>query len=271
MDNKKGLVSILVITYNAEKFIHKTIQSCLNQSYDNFEILILDNKSQDKTVDVIKKIHDNRIKLFRSKTNLGPYGGLNFLLNKASGEYIAIQDHDDIWLSKKMEKQIKFLKNNREFIACGTATWYYFEKKKLLILNEKPKVTDFVDHTSLLFRNKGFRYKENFILADEHFEKKILSQEGKIACLTEGLTVHRLKENGSNLSENRFRISFVFLREFFYLNGFNKNSLMYLSSMFVGKFLPAKIIWFIRLKVTQKNHLKLSLNTFQKKYPSVKI
>jgi glycosyltransferase involved in cell wall biosynthesis len=271
MDNKKGLVSILVITYNAEKFIHKTIQSCLNQSYDNFEILILDNKSQDKTVDILKKIHNSRVKLFKSRTNLGPYGGLNFLLNKASGEYIAIQDHDDIWFPKKIEKQIKFLKNNREFIACGTATWYYFEKKKLLILNEKPKVANFVDHTSLLFRNKGFRYKVNFILTDEHFEKKVLSQKGKIACLTEGLTIHRLKENGSNLSENRFQMSHAFLKEFFYLNGLNKSSLVYLGSMFVGKFLPAKITWFIRLKIIQKKYPKLSLTAFQKKYPSIKV
>lgn len=83
-------VSILICAYNSGKYIFPTIKTVLAQSLQDFELLILDNNSSDGTVKNILSFQDNRIKLFQEKINHGPYGGLNFLLEKASWEYIAI-------------------------------------------------------------------------------------------------------------------------------------------------------------------------------------
>ncbi len=271
------LVSILLATYNAEKYIKKTLYSCLNQSYKDIEILIVDDNSQDNTVKIIEGIQNgskngSKIKLFKNKKNIGPYNNLNFLLKKAQGEYIAIQDHDDVWFSEKIEKQVEFLEKNKNkgFIACGTNTFYYYEDRKLFILNKKPFLTDFVDHTSLMFRNRGFKYNTDYLLTDEYFEKKVLAKEGSIACIQDALTVHRIKSDGTNLSNSRFRISLKSIKDFFVVNGFSFGSLSYLLYLVIGRHIPGKLIWFIRLHLTQRKNLKFYLNDFLLRYQKMK-
>lgn len=268
---QKGLVSILVVSYNAEKYIEKTLRSCLAQTYPDFEILVLDNASRDRTVEIITNLNDSRITLFEGKENIGPYAGLNFLLGKANGEYIAIQDHDDVWLPKKLTKQVEFLENNQEFIACGTSTFYYFEKRKTLILNTKPEVADFVDHTSLVFRNKGFRYDPGHTLADEFFEKKTLSKFGKIGCIQNPLTVHRIKGDGTNLSSSRFSLSRKHFRDFFSVNTISFTSFLYLFDLVLRELFPENMLWFLRKKITLRNAEWTPLETFQKQFPETSL
>lgn len=270
MNNNMG-ASILIVSYNAEKYIEKTLRSCLMQTYPDFEILVLDNASGDLTVEIIKNMNDSRITLFEGKENIGPYAGLNFLINKANGEYIAIQDHDDIWLPDKLTKQIKFLEDNQEFIGCGTNTFYYFEKRKIFILNTKPEVTDFVDHTSLVFRNRGSRYDSEHTLADEFFEKKTLSKLGKIWCIQNPLTIHRIKGDGTNLSSSRFSLSRRHIRDFFSVNVISLASFLYLFDLMSRKFFPENILWFFRKKITLRNARWISLETFQKQFPGISL
>lgn len=262
-------VSVLIATYNAEKYIKKTLKSCLGQAYGDFEVLVLDNGSKDNTVKIIEKIGDRRVKLFKSKENLGAYEGLNFLLEKARGDYIAIQDHDDIWFPGKIKKQIEFLDNNKDFIACGTNTLYYYESQKVLILNSKPTITDFVDHPSLMFKNKGFRYDTSRTLTDEYFEKKILTKEGKIACVQECLAIHRIKSDGSNLSSSRFSLSFRNIKELLSTSGLSLKTLLYLFDLIIRRFFPNKLLWIIRRKVTQRNRSWIVLKDFKSKHPQI--
>ncbi len=264
---EKRLVNIIVVSYNAEKYIEKTLKSCLDQTYKNFEILLLDNNSKDRTADIVRKIEkqSNQLKVFESKKNLGPYGGLNFLLNKARGEYIAIQDHDDIWFPEKIEKQVNFLEKNKDFIACGANTFYYYESKNILILNKKRKITDFVDHTSLMFRNKKFRYDSRYLLADEYFEKKILSRKGKIACIQEPLVVHRIRRDGANLSSSRFKFSFGNIKEFFQINKFNIQTVLCLINLVI----PTKfmwVLWYVSKKLMPNRNLWIKYSEFIEKY-----
>jgi len=266
---KSNLVSVLIVSYNAERYIEKTLRSCLNQTYPDFEILVLDNNSSDRTVEIIKNLNDSRVTVFEGEKNVGPYAGLNFLLDRAEGEYIAIQDHDDIWLPEKIAKQVEFLKDNDDSIGCGTSTFYYFESKEVLILNKKSLYTDFVDHTSLVFRNKGFRYDVKHTLADEFFEKKTLLKEGKICCLQEPLTVHRIKKGGGNLSSSRFTLSLKSMADFFSVNAINVRSFFYLIDLFFGKFLSEGVVWLVRRKITLRNAEWISLEEFQKRFPEV--
>jgi len=204
--------------------------------------------------------------MFEGKENIGPYAGLNFLLEKAEGEYIAIQDHDDVWFPEKIGKQVDFLNKNPNYIGCGTKTFYFYENKKVLILNKRPFETNFVDHTSLMFRNKGLGYDENFLLADEYFEKKILKNVGKLACIQEPLNVHRIRRDGTNLSSNRFNFSLKNTKEFFSINGISLQSIFYLFDLVFGKFFPNKIIWLIRKYITQNKADWMSVEEFSNLY-----
>ncbi|RED24941.1 glycosyltransferase involved in cell wall biosynthesis [Flavobacterium cutihirudinis] len=106
------LVSILIPTYNTEKFIRATLQSVQNQTYSNWEMILVDDASKDQTVAIIEEFaqNDNRIKLFKLKKNSGNGFARNIALEKASGKYIAYLDADDLWFPEKLEKQIRFLK-----------------------------------------------------------------------------------------------------------------------------------------------------------------
>ena len=261
---KNDFVSVLIVSYNAERYIEKTLDSCLRQTYKDLEVLLLDNDSKDGTFEIAKTmcLRDSRLKIFRSNENIGPYAGLNVLLSKAGGEYVAIQDHDDVWLSEKVSKQVEFLKNNNNYIACGTNTFYFYEKEEVLILNKKSEITDFVDHTSLLFRNNGFRYNIMHSLPDEFLEKKSLSEKGDIFCLQEGLTIHRIKSDGTNLSANRFSFTPKYIQDFFSVNRIDFFSFLYLFDQISRKFFPEKVLWFIRKKITQRNNHWVSLGEF---------
>lgn len=258
------LVSVLIVVYNAEAFLEATITSCLNQTYSNFEILILDNASTDGTIKCIKKFSDSRIRLFFSETNLGPYKGLNLLLSKARGQFIAIQDHDDLWLPEKIKIQVKFLNENKNYIGCGTQSFFFFEKKKLLILPDEGGDSDFVSHPSLMFRNANFRYFEKCQLPDEYFERIILRNKGKLFCIPCPLTVHRMREDMNNLSLVRTRWNFFAAWEHFKYSHFK--DLLSLTTFFILPITPEVIEWWIRKHVTMRKAEWLTKKQFEEKY-----
>lgn len=268
-NDMEEVVSILIVTYNAGKFIDKTIRSCLEQSYQNIELLILDNRSCDSTIDVIKSFNDPRIRLYRNDQSSGPYHGLNYLMERAAGEYIAVQDHDDIWFPEKTEKQVKFLNEHQDFIACGTNTYFFYESKDLFILAENPFISDIVNHTSLVFRKRGYSYRTDYVLADEHFMRKVLRSFGKIACLQEPLCVHRIRADAKNLSSYRFSLGKKNMKDFFMINGLTIHSLIYFCYLLTRDVFPESLLWYIRRHFTLKNREWIGLSTFRNRYPKV--
>jgi len=261
-------VSILIATYNAEKFIGKTLRSCLDQTYCDIEILVRDNNSADNTVAVIEAIKSDKIKLFKGETNIGPYAGLNFLLEKAKGDYIAIQDHDDIWFPEKIEKQVEFMGKNEEFVGCGTDTFYFFENEKLFALKKFKKVENYINHTSLMFRNKGFRYKTDINLPEYFFEKQILSASGRIGCIQDGLTIHRIRNDGKNFSK-KSKLSGKENFDFLKMNNFSLKSAIFVVYLAIRKFMPKCMVWFMRKHVTMRKSEWLSEDEFTKKFPQI--
>lgn len=107
--------------YNCEKYVLEAVESILEQTYSNFELLIIDDYSTDGTVAKIKLLNDNRIHLTQKPRNLGYTDSLNFGLKIAKGKYIARMDGDDISLPTRFEKQIAFLEANEDVVVCGTA------------------------------------------------------------------------------------------------------------------------------------------------------
>ncbi|MDN4012913.1 MULTISPECIES: glycosyltransferase family 2 protein [Chryseobacterium] len=116
----KDLVSIITPSYNSAEFIEETIQSVLNQTYENWEWLISDDRSKDDTVDLIRKYNDPRIKLHVLEKNGGAGNARNKSLERAEGRYIAFLDSDDFWYPEYLEEMIGFMdKNNAELVYCN--------------------------------------------------------------------------------------------------------------------------------------------------------
>ncbi len=106
------LVSVIMPSYNTAKFIKETVDSVINQTYQNFEIIIVDDCSTDNTDEVIAGIKDERIKYIKNEKNSGAAVSRNRALREAKGKWIAFLDSDDVWLPQKLEKQISFMKQN---------------------------------------------------------------------------------------------------------------------------------------------------------------
>ena len=113
--DNEDLVSIVVPVYNCEKFINHTIKTVLNQTYQNWELLLVDDCSTDNSVSIINGYvaGDNRIKLIKLKENSGAAVARNEGMKNANGKYIAFLDSDDLWNENKLKKQINFMKKNK--------------------------------------------------------------------------------------------------------------------------------------------------------------
>ncbi|OUQ05201.1 glycosyl transferase [Erysipelatoclostridium sp. An15] len=119
----EDLVSIIMPAYNAEKYIGESIESVLNQTYQNWELMIVNDCSIDNTANIIKNYadKDSRIKYFHQKTNSGAALARNKGIELANGKYIAFLDSDDLWKSDKLQIQISYMSlNNCDF----TCTYY---------------------------------------------------------------------------------------------------------------------------------------------------
>jgi glycosyltransferase involved in cell wall biosynthesis len=205
----KPLISILIVAYNPWEYLRKTLESCITQTYENTEILILDNASNEDITQYFPK--SEKIKLTKSTTNLGPYNGLNWLLEQAQWTYIAIQDHDDIWHREKLEKQVDFLENNPQYIGCGTKTVMYYEGDRKYFEYILGKENYYTIHPSLLFRYDGkFRYDttETGYMCDAWSLKRNLCHEEKVIYnLEESLTLHLIKKWSTNYSYKWYTLS----------------------------------------------------------------
>lgn len=153
--NKKPRLSIILPTYNGSRFIEQAIKSVLKQSYEDFELLTIDDGSTDNVAEVISQFseRDPRIIYLRNEKNLGIQKSLNKGLREAKGEYIARIDDDDEWIDKdKLKAQIDFLDNSPEHVLVGTGAVWVNEEGQELYRGFKPE-TDYDIRKKILIRN----------------------------------------------------------------------------------------------------------------------
>ncbi|TNJ45769.1 glycosyltransferase family 2 protein [Tamlana fucoidanivorans] len=113
------LISVVLPVYNVAEYVDEAITSILNQTIQDFEILVIDDCSTDETLPVVKSFKDSRIRIIEKSVNKGLIDSLNIGFKEAKGTYIARMDGDDISLPSRFEKQLKVLQNNPEIKACG--------------------------------------------------------------------------------------------------------------------------------------------------------
>lgn len=207
------LVTVLLPVYN-RPIVTKTIDSILQQTYTNFELLIIDNASTDNTVEEIKKINDKRIKLVVNEENRGQTYSLNKGLELATGKYIARIDSDDIALPTRLEKQIAFLESNPNYGLCGCWVRYINDDDRLTITMKTPttdkglrllqNVTCGMYHPAAMFRREiilknHIIYEPDIKMAEDYALWGKIMQFSKALNLPEVLLYYR--RGNSNDSE----------------------------------------------------------------------
>lgn len=144
----KDLVSIVIPVYNSEKFIDETISSVLEQTYENWELFLVNDCSTDNSAKLIKKyLKDDRIHLINNKVNSRAAISRNNGIKKANGKYICFLDADDKWDKEKLEKQIKFMK---EKDCAFSFTSYEFADKDCIPNGKKVIVPDKINYSQAL-------------------------------------------------------------------------------------------------------------------------
>ena len=113
------MISVIIPTYNRVEKMLRSLQSVMNQSYKDLEIIVVDDGSTDNTEEVINTITDKRVRYIKHKTNMGGGAARNTGINNAHGEYIAFQDSDDVWYENKLEVELDcLLSNNADIVFC---------------------------------------------------------------------------------------------------------------------------------------------------------
>jgi len=202
------LISVVLSVYNAEKYLSEAIESILSQSYGNFEFIIINDGSTDRSLEIIKSYEDERIVLI-SRENRGLIASLNEGIIKATGKYIARMDADDISLPERFEKQITFMEDNHEIGICGTAVIMFGEhmhnslwslarndqtiRTELLFSSPLAHPTVMI-RRALLIENELF-YNENFIHAEDIELWTRLAKYTKLANLKTPLLKYRVAES----------------------------------------------------------------------------
>lgn len=199
-------ITVLLPVYNCELYVQTAVQSILNQTYTDFEFLIIDDASTDATVALIKKLEDSRIQLIEKPINSGYTNSLNYGLQMAKGKYIARMDGDDISFPERFSKQIAYLETHPDVVVCGT-TYKIIGNDKLIALPENHEAIKLgllwgncISHPSVMIRKKildeySIQYDTSKEPAEDYDMWVRLLSVGKLHNLQEVLLEYRLYGN----------------------------------------------------------------------------
>lgn len=205
-------VSVLMPVYNAESYVGKAIESILDQTFNDFEFIIINDGSTDKSEEIILDYDDERIRYFKNQQNLKLVVTLNKGLDLARGEYIARMDSDDIALPERLMTQVQFMDQNPEVGVCGSnvevfGDWNFISDVSLTSndLDSELLLKNPVFHPTVIFRKglidkSGIRFNPLFERLEDYFFWTELSMVTKIVNLEDVLLRYRWhKENISTL------------------------------------------------------------------------
>ena len=174
-------VSVLMPVYNAEAYLKQAIESILNQTYGDFEFLIVNDGSTDGSRAVIESFTDARIQLIDNKNNLGIAQSRNKGLDKARGEYIALMDSDDISLPQRLAKQVAFMDGHRECGVCGS--WMLTIGRREGHIITYPTDCETI-RCSMFFKNKGVA-NPAAIIRKSFFDRLKIRYDPDLKCFSD--------------------------------------------------------------------------------------
>ena len=211
---KEQKVSIILPNYNSSKTIIATINSVLQQSYKNWELIIVDDCSDTKTKKILLKYKKvKNIKIFHSKKNKGAGFSRNLAIKKSNSYYLAFIDSDDLWKKDKLKKQIDFMQNNNYNF---TYTYYetFSDNNRIIKTIKTPKkfnFRSFVKNTSIatssMIVKRNFagntKFSDTKICEDYYYKCQLLKKIQFAYCCPDYLMQYQIREN--SLQSNRLR------------------------------------------------------------------
>ena len=165
INKSNPLISVIMPVYNCESSVGEAIESILSQSFTNFEFLILDDCSEDRTLAKVNSFNDPRLKVYNNEKNIGLTKSLNKLIMKSEGSYIARQDGDDTSSEHRFEKQLNFIRKENIEICTSRAIRKNTSKKI-------PNLSYYVP------KNLAMKYKNPFIHGTLFIKKELLLEIG---------------------------------------------------------------------------------------------
>ncbi|MFJ7729605.1 glycosyltransferase family 2 protein [Neobacillus sp. NPDC097160] len=207
-------ITVLMPVYNASEYIRETIDSVLNQTFKDFEFLIINDGSTDNSEEIIKTYSDPRIRLVNNEKNMRLIATLNRGIDLAEGKYIARMDADDICLPTRLEKQYKVMEENPDIALCGTGIKMMGKKFFQPLVMTDPKqirnvmrVFNVFFHPTIMFRKNilienEYRYDPRYLHAEDYQLFQLMSEKHKLTNIDETLLLYRLSPGGISRVHN---------------------------------------------------------------------
>jgi GT2 family glycosyltransferase len=219
-------ISVVMSVHNGSKYLKDAVESILNQTFQDFEFIIVNDASTDDTEEILKQFDDSRIKIIKNPENLGLTKSLNIGIKAAKGEYIARMDADDISLPHRFEIQVNFLENNPDYALVGSKFYNIDESgntKSLidvpldnLSIHETLKKNNCFAHGSIIMKKDAFLtvggYNEQFKFAQDYDLWLRLAEAYKVANIEEPLYQCRYSEDtisAQNFTEQFYYATFA--------------------------------------------------------------
>ena len=200
---KQPLISVIMSTYNEEKYIETSLKSLLNQTFKEFEIIIVDDASTDNTKQLIQGLQDERIHLICNEENRGLTKNLNKALKYVTGKYIARMDGDDIAFPTRFEKQVQYMEKHPEtmLVSCYTKSFGDSDLVFALpddseVLRVRMLVRPVYAHPGFMMRRElieaGYQYNEEYRTAQDYEFASRVAEKYKIGLVPEVLLLYRV-------------------------------------------------------------------------------
>lgn len=208
-------VSVIMAAYNSEQYIRNAIESILRQTFTDFEFLIINDGSSDKTLKIIKSYNDIRIKLIDNNKNLGLTKSLNIGMALAKGQYIARMDADDVSMPERLQKQVCFLDNHEDVGVVGSNMLYFGDrdaKTNFPLDHDAIKLHllfyTALAHPSIMLRRdvlekNGIKYNDQYRFSQDYYLYCCLYNITKFANLGDFLLRYRIHHSQISTAKNR--------------------------------------------------------------------
>ena len=214
--NEQELISIVMPAYNCEKYIEDSIKSVINQTYKHWELIVLDDGSEDNTINIINGLaaQDERIKFYQNDKNQGVSATRNRGIALAQGEWIAFLDSDDMWQKEKLQKQMSLKeKVKAEFVFTGSAyineigeSYKGIFEVPTQVDYKKLRTHNVISCSSVLVKKKFFeniKMEKDDMHEDYAVWLRILKQGVRAYAVNEPLLIYRISRNSK--SGNKFK------------------------------------------------------------------
>ena len=219
MQSSNSLVTVLMPVFNGEKYLSEAIESILAQTYKDYEFLIINDGSNDNSINIIKSYNDSRINLVENRQNLGLTATLNKGIKIAKGQYIARLDQDDISKKSRLTLQVEYLVNNSDTVLLGSNCQYINSNNDIIgrwetctdhigIINSFHKHNPFA-HSSVMFdRNKIIKlggYPENYVYAQDLALWIKVCSHYRVANISNYITKIRIHDDQTGMNINMIK------------------------------------------------------------------